>query len=178
MFKALFRYTVNSMQKRYQYDVAYMHHIIDLDGMAFLKLMLFQPIYSHSANVPPGLIHAAKLRTVMRADCGECTELLARMALEQGLDPALIEQILTKDVAHLPEDIALVVNFTEHNLDKTIEADMYREQVLQTWGERGLIALCYSLASTQVYPLLKNALGYSHHCQDIMLNRTTIRPLR
>ena len=89
----------------------------------------------------PAAVHfAAGIVAVMAEDCGPCTQLGIEMAEREGVDPALLRAIVTRDVNAMPYEVALAVRFTEAALQHAPEADDLREEVVRQFGKRGLIA--------------------------------------
>ncbi|WP_151704367.1 hypothetical protein [Nitrincola alkalilacustris] len=178
MIRYLFNKMLLSMNKRYDYDVSYMQDILQTDMAAFLKFMGFQTMSSHSGNLPPGPLFAARLRAIIWDDCGPCTQLVANMALEAKVSPEIVRAIITGDLSKLPADIALVVQFTELVLAHNPEADDLREEILALWGQKGLITLSFCISSARVYPALKYTLGYGKACSKVIVNDSSLAPTR
>lgn len=178
MIRYLFNKMLLSTKQRYDYDVRYMQDILQASPSAFLKLMGFQTMSSHSGNLPPEPLYAARLRAIIWDDCGPCTQLVVNLALEEGVNPEIVRAIIDRDLGKLPKDIALVVQFTELVLAHDPEADDLREQILALWGQQGLITIAYCISSYRVYPALKYALGYGKTCSRVTVNEKTLVPTR
>ncbi len=178
MIRTLFNRMLLSMGNRYDYDVGYMQDILKSDLRGFLKYMGFQSMSSHKGNLPPGVLLAARLRAIIRDDCGPCTQLMVNMALEEGVKPEVICALAEKDFDRLPDDLALVARFTELVLDHNLEADTLRKEILGLWGAEGLIAIAYGISSSRVYPALKYAMGYGKACVRIDVDDKSLAPCR
>ena len=178
MIRYLFNKMLLAMKGRYDYDVAYQQDILRADLGAFLKFMAFQTMSSRSGNLPVGPLFAARIRAIIWDDCGPCTQLIVNMALEAKVSPDIVRAIIDKDLNSLPEDIALVVQFTELVLTHNPEADDLRNKILLLWGTKGLIAIGYGISSSRVYPALKYTLGYGKACSRIMVNNSSLAPNR
>ncbi len=178
----MIRYLLNkmllAMQRRYDYDVGYMQEILATDQAAFLKFSGFQTMSSHKADLPAEIAYAARLRTIIWDDCGPCTQLVVNMALEAKVDAGIIRAIIDGDTARLPQEVALVVRFTELVLTHDLAADELREEIEARWGKRGLIAIGYAISCCRVYPALKYALGYGQACSKIQVNEVSLVPNR
>ncbi len=178
MIRYVFNKMLLAMKRRYDYDVRYMQDILKTDPRAFLKFMGFQTMSSHSGNLPAGPLFAARVRAIIWDDCGPCTQLVVNMALEAKMSPDIVRAIIDRDLSNLPEDIALVVQFTDLVLAHNPEADDLREKILGLWGNKGLIAIAYSISSCRVYPALKYTLGYGKACSRIRVNDLSLAPNR
>ena len=113
MIKYFLNKSLLTMQRRYDYDVRYMQDVLKTDLKAFLKYMGFQTMASHSGGLPAGPLYAARIRAIIHDDCGPCTQLVVDLALEAKLEPEIVRAIIDLDLEKLPDDIALVVMFTE-----------------------------------------------------------------
>lgn len=178
MIRYLFNLLLQRTKNHYDYDVRYMQYILQADIAAFLKFMGFQLMSSHAGNVPTGVLYAARIRAIIWHDCGPCTQLVVDMALEAKVNPELVHSIIEGDLNVLPDDIALVVRFTELVLAHDIEADELREELLALWGAQGLITIAYAISSYGVYPALKYTLGFGKTCSRIKINDAMLSPKR
>ncbi|SEA40048.1 hypothetical protein [Alkalimonas amylolytica] len=176
----MIRYLLNKMilsfNKKYNYDVQYQQDILQTDLGAFLKFMGFQTMSTHSGALPAAALYAARIRAIISEDCGPCTQLAVNLALEAKLDPGIVQAIIQCELAELPEEIALVVRFTELVLTHNPEADALREEILALWGQRGLIAIAFAISSYRVYPALKYTLGYGKTCTQVVVNHQVLAP--
>ncbi|ARN73836.1 hypothetical protein [Oceanicoccus sagamiensis] len=176
MIRYLFNKMLLAFQKRYNYDIRYQQEILNNDVGAFLKFMGFQTLSSHAGNMPAGPLFAARLRAIIREDCGPCTQLVVDMALEAKLSRDNVRAIIESDLHQLPEDMALVVEFTDLVLAHKPEAENLRQKIIAIWGHKGLIAIAYGISSYRVYPALKYTLGYGQACQHINVGDITLAP--
>ncbi|ARU56415.1 hypothetical protein OLMES_2352 [Oleiphilus messinensis] len=178
----MIRYLLNkmlvAMKNRYDYDVRYMQDILQSSLSAFLKMMGFQTMSSHSGNLAPEPLYAARLRAIIWDDCGPCTQLVVNMALEANVSPEIVRAVINRDLNKLPEEISLVVRFTERVLAHDPEADDLREEIVALWGQEGLVTIAYCISSYRVYPALKYALGYGKACSRIIVNDNALVPSR
>jgi len=178
MIRYIFNKMLLGMRSRYDYDVQYMQDILEADLKAFLKLLGFQTMASHSGNLPVEPLFAARIRAIIWDDCGPCTQLVVNMALEAKVSPDIVRAIVESDLSNLPEDISLVVRFTELVLAHNPEAEDLRRNILDLWGNEGLIAIAYAISSSRVYPALKYTLGYGNACSRITVNELSLAPNR
>ena len=178
MLRYMFNKMLLTLQQRYAYDVRYQQDILHSDLAAFLKFSGFQTMASHSGNLPAGPLYAARIRAIVFEDCGPCSQLVANMALAAGLSQAIVRAIIEQDLAALPADIALVVQFTERVLAHDPQADALRDNIVALWGSQGLIAVSFAISAYRVYPALKYSLGYGKACQRILLNDAPVIPQR
>lgn len=177
MLKYIFNRYMIKMSKRYRYDIAYMQDILKADLSAFLKYLASQFMASYTGNLPAEVIFAAKLRTIIKDDCGPCTQLITNMALEANVSSEHVQHIIERNINDLPNDVALIVQFTDLVLAHDVEADSLRDKIIALWGEKGLVAISFSISSTRVYPALKYALGHGKTCSKISVNESVLKPI-
>jgi hypothetical protein len=178
MLRWFLRRQVAAFERTWNYDASYLRALIDVDPKAMLAFGKLQGIVDYRKDVPPAVYAAAGLTAVMREDCGPCTQLGIDMAQQEGVEPALLRAIVTRDLAALPADVALAVRFTEAVLRRSPEADELREQVERRFGRRGLIALAFAMLAARMYPTLKYALGYGQACRRLTIGGETVPVLR
>ncbi|TMP27606.1 hypothetical protein CWB99_14215 [Pseudoalteromonas rubra] len=176
MIKYLLNKMLISMQKKYDYDVAYMQDILCADLSAFFKYLKFQSMAGYRGGLPPAPLYAARLRAILWDDCGPCTQLLVNMALEAAVPAAQVSAIVNKELAALPDELAQIVEFTDLVLAHDPSADDIRPHIRAMWGDQGLIAIAFSISSCRVYPALKYTLGYGKACSRVVVNEQTLTP--
>ena len=133
-------------------------------------------ITARTCHPPSGARPASS--SVMSEDCGPCTQLGIDMAERGGVDPAVLRAIVARDFAAMPDEVALVVRFTEATLRHAPEADELREEVVRRFGKRGLVSLAFAMLAGRMYPTVKYALGHGHACMRLTIGGETRPVLR
>jgi hypothetical protein len=178
MLKWYLRRQIAKFERTWNYDAGYMHELLDTDPQAMLALGKLQALGRYRKDVPRAALAAAGIVAVMSEDCGPCTQLGVDMAERDGVDPSVLRAIVTRDFAAMPEEVALVVRFTEATLRHAPEADELREDVVRRFGKRGLITLAFTMLRARMYPTLKYALGHGHACMRLTIGGETRPVLR
>lgn len=169
MLKILLRRLTDRFGRRYDYDVSYMHALLDTDVKAFIAFSRIQPFSSYRRAPTEALVAAGMVGT-MAEDCGPCTQIVVSMAEEQGVSPAVIGAILAGDLDGMGESAALAYRFCKASLARDMEAaDPLRDQIVARWGDRALASIALGLAASRVYPTVKYALGYGKTCSRIVV---------
>lgn len=176
MIRLLARRWLRAFSQRYEYDTGYMEGILDRDPILFLKYASLNLLSSHRRGMPPAPLWTARIRAALWEDCGPCIQLVCNMALEDGMDPAVVAGIVAADTATLDADCVLALQFTERVLARDTGADALREQVRRTWGEDALLSLATCISTTRVYPSLKYALGHGLACQRVRIAQRSVAP--
>ncbi|MFN3236923.1 MAG: hypothetical protein ACE37D_07675 [Pseudomonadales bacterium] len=177
MFKAYAEKKLQQMEAHYDYNVDYMRYILEADGKAFFKFSLFQIMSNHTGDLPPAIYSAATIRAALVDDCGPCIQLVVDMAIEAGVPEKVVAAIVAGRRDELPDDIAATVGFTDLVMAHNPEADELREVLLEKFGDKGLVAISFAIASARVYPALKYALGYGKTCHKVKVGTEALAPV-
>jgi len=178
MIRWLLQRQIAAFERTWNYDAGYVHELIDADPRAMLAFGKLQALGRYRGGVPITAYVAAGLVVAMAEDCGPCTQLGITMAEREGVDPAVLRAIVTRDFAAMPAEAALAVRFTEAALRHSQEADELREEVVRHFGKRGLIALSFAMLAARMYPTLKYALGHGRTCTRLAIRGETVPVLR
>ena len=177
----LFERMLRRMEKRYDYDFSYVRHLWHVSRPAFRRFMYGFMWFSQGRDaLPPEAGAVAGIVATMHADCGPCTQITVNMALEKGVDPAILRATVAGDLASLGPDLAAVFEFTRAVTAADYSATELRERVRSLYGEKSLVDLGTVIAAAQVYPMLKRTLGYGEAClkvrvagEDVTARRAT-----
>ena len=165
MLKGFVKKQIQKFERNWGYDASYLHEILDVGGLPAVNAANgIVKMQSYRKDIPVAPYYGAALVSVRQADCGPCTQLGVTMAEREGVDPAIVRAVLSRQWDRLPDDVRLTCEFAEATLAHDIKADELREQIVRRWGKRALISLAFGIAAVQNYPILKYALGYGHAC--------------
>jgi hypothetical protein len=144
-----------------------LHFIIDTSLGAFVDLMFFMKLASHREVLPSDAKNVACLVATQNLDCGACVQFCVNVALKEGLRPEWVAATVEQRPEALPAELREIYEFTGHMVRHTYQEDALRESIRARHGERGLIDLAYAIASAQVMPLTKQALGFAKSCSKV-----------
>lgn len=166
MIKRWLQAVIDKFGRRYDYDASYMKDLVDLDSAGAMKLALASPFLLHRFGAPKDVYFAAKLRSVMRADCGPCLQLVTKMAQEAGAGSATLLTALGKGTGS-PE-VALAVRFADAVIDDAPDLPEVMEEVRARFGKGVQAGLAAAVVAGHFYPLLKRGLGHAQSCAPVM----------
>jgi len=169
MLTWLIKNRLNAFERTYGYDVSYARELLAVDTRAFWAFAKTQAMEKYRRDVPAHVYHAVKLTGVIHEDCGPCTQLGVAMAMKDGVTPKVLASILRGDVSAMSDEVALGVKFARASLAHDVEADAYRDAIVETWGKRALVSLAFALTMARVYPTLKYALGFGKACSRVLV---------
>ena len=170
MLKWLIKNRMAAFEKRFGYDMTYARELLATDTSAFFALAKIGKLSNYRRDAPKELYWSAKLAAVLSEDCGPCTQLVASMAIADGVDGKALASVIANDRTAMTEQVALAVDFTRASIAHDIAADELRDKIVATWGQRALISLAFAITSARIYPTLKYALGHGKACQRVVID--------
>ena len=151
-------------------SVDYLRYVADHSMAVFAKFMLFMPLAAHHKKLPMDAATVARIVATRDEDCGPCLQIVVNTALQEDVDPAILEAAIADRLDDLDPLLADVHRFTQAIVDKTWDEDALRERLRAAYGEQGLIELAMAIASTRVFPITKRVLGYGQTCQNVEID--------
>lgn len=167
------------MEKRYDYSFDYVRHMWHVSRGAFRRFSFGFIWFANGRDALPADAGAvASIVSVLDGDCGPCTQISVNIALERGVSPDVLTAAVEGDVNALPENLALVYRFTDAIVNGDFHATQMREEILDLYGEKGLVDLANIIAAGQVYPALKRTLGFGETCLKVKVQSEDVRARR
>jgi hypothetical protein len=165
MFGWLVRRRFDAYEREFDYDTSYLRDIYAVSPRAFWRFTKFIGLSTYREAAPYDAWFAAKLVGTLAEDCGPCTQLVVTMAERAGVNAATLRAILAGDEAAMSADAALGYRFSRAVLSRDVAlGDLLREEIILRWGQKAVISLGFSLASSRVFPAVKYALGHGKAC--------------
>lgn len=149
---------------RYDYDTGYLEDLLDRSPAAHATFAAAMEMSHHRVHLPLEVHVIARLATLRADDCGACTQLTLRMAIEAGVERELLRTALQRPLA-LPPVLAL----TWRHAQTVVRGENGDPEVLgaleKALGRAALAELCLAIVGVRIYPALKRALGAEHACR-------------
>lgn len=168
MLRFLLHRTIRRLERRFAYDAAYMHELIDASPAAMLKFSLIQPMNQHRKGVPKAVWYAARITAASHEDCGPCTQLVVDMAYADGVAADELRAVAARDFAGMSDGVALAVRLADA-VAANEPADAVRDDIVGRFGMDGLISLSLGIAGARVFPTLKRSLGHARMCEGLQI---------
>lgn len=168
MLQFLLHRTIRRLERRFAYDAAYMHEIIDASPGAMLKFSLLQPMNQHRRGVPKAVWYAARITAARHEDCGPCTQLVVDMAYADGVAADELRAVAARDFAGMSDGVALAVRLADA-VAANAPADAVRDDIVRRFGMDGLISLSLGIAGARMFPTVKRALGHARTCERLRI---------
>lgn len=142
----------------------YMREVVRGSTPLFLKFSLFLPLAAHRRRLPRDAYHAARITASRHQDCGTCVEVEVAEGLLGGVGAGLLQAVADGRVEALDEVPALAARFARAVCEQDADLDELREKVRARWGAEGVAELAFAVASAQLFPVAKRALGHARSC--------------
>lgn len=147
----------------------YLREVVRGSTPLFLKFSLFLPLAGHRRRLPREAYHAARIVASRHQDCGTCVEVEVAEGLLGGLGAGLLQAVAEGRLEALDEGTALAARFARAVCEHDPEMDGLREQARARWGAEGVAELAFAVASAQLFPVAKRALGHARSCSAVPL---------
>jgi hypothetical protein len=159
---------MKAFERKFNYDMSYARDILGAGLGAFWSFSRILGVSNYRRDVPVDAWYAAKIAATLSEDCGPCTQLVVTMAESEGVSAANLRAILADDEKAMTPDAALGFHFGQAVVCRRLaEADTLRAEILQRWGNRALVSLALTIASSIVFPNVKYALGHGRACTRV-----------
>ncbi len=157
-------------ERQFRVPSPYLGHLGEASPSGLWKFLLFLPASAHRVRVSRDLFHAVRLVATRHEDCGTCVQIVVNMAVDDGVAPRVLRAVLDRDIAGMPEPVALAVRFAEGVLARDGSEDQARTELAQRYGAPVVAELSLAIASARVFPTLKRGMGFATSCSLVSLD--------
>ncbi|MFN7167566.1 MAG: hypothetical protein ACK4NV_10985 [Pannonibacter sp.] len=165
MLKSMLMAQTRQFGRRYAYDTTFLEDLVAQDLTGGLKLGLAMPFLDHRFGLPAAAYFAARFVTADAGGCGDCAELVLKLAEEAGVARHRLLPLLGAEVGDVVEpDLWLAAAFARAVLQDSPDQLDLGERVLDRFGRRGRIGIAAAIASEQVYTVIKRGTGHALQC--------------
>jgi hypothetical protein len=168
MLKRVFGYLLSQGEKRTGVKLDYARKIAAQDTGLFLRYGKVFAFLDPNKQVPAAAYHVARLCGALSADCGSCVEAEINLAHTAGVEGELVSAVIAHRLDDLPSELAAVARLSSAVTHFRDDAQS-REQVVEHYGESGLIELSFAMNGAALLPGVKRAMGFATACDvDLM----------
>lgn len=143
-------------------ETDYLHRIAALPGGALEKLQHFMPASAHRHVAPADLFAMARIGATRAEDCGPCTLIAARLAVQDGVPPDVVQAAL--DQALPAGNLAQAYAFGRAVSLGTADHAALGALIAERHGDAVRDELALGIAMIRAYPALKRGLGIAQSC--------------
>ena len=154
---------LDEFEDHYKYDCSYMREMLRVSPDGFQTFEGFMPMGSYRKSAPVDVLFVAKTTTMKTEDCGACTQLNIRMAIEAGVSKEILKSVMNNGEG-LSEELKDVYHFSKSVATNTPMPDGLYKKLESKYSKEVMVELGLAIASAKVYPTVKRALGYAGSC--------------
>lgn len=148
---------------QYGYDTSYMERLLDLSPAAYDSFAMAMPMAEHRVKLPIDAHFVGCISALMADDCGACTQLNLKMAVEAGVDRTTLRQLLD-DPTRLPDSLRLVHAYAKQVVAGQNAETATVEALRKTFGDEAFAELAVNVLGCRIYPALRRAMGAEKAC--------------
>jgi hypothetical protein len=157
------RLELEEFGQHYHYDVGYLIELLELSPASYVVFEGAMALAEHREHLPLEAHYVARIAALQADDCGACTQLNLRLAVEAGVDRALLRTLL-EDPAALPGPLR-AVHAHAQQVVRGDNADAQRvAELREAYGEAAFAELAVVILGSRIYPGLRRALGAERTC--------------
>lgn len=148
----------------YQYDTSYLITLLEASPEAYGAFAAGMSMSSFRDALPPDAHYVARVSAMQADDCGPCAQLNLRMAVEAGIDRALLETLVERP-DQLPD---MLRDVRAHTLAACRGAEpdtACADRIRAHYGEAGFAELAVCIAGSRLFPTVKRALMKAGACE-------------
>ncbi|TWT97890.1 hypothetical protein Pla108_20440 [Botrimarina colliarenosi] len=147
----------------YDYDAGYLEKLLKASPGAYRAFDGGQSMSIYRKALPLDAHYVARVATMQVEDCGPCTQVNLRMAIEAGVERSLLETLL-KNPDELPKELRGVRDHARAVVGaEQLDPDR-AERLRAAYGDEGLAELAIVITGCRIYPTLKRALLENESC--------------
>ena len=152
---------------QFNYDVGYMHDVINVSASAGMRLAAFPMVAGYRGPAEAGnVIVGAAFASVLDGDCGPCAQLVVDMAVQHGADANALK-LCAEGRAADARDVGLGFRFAQAAITDSLETEELRQEINHLYGEKAVVAASFAAATGRFYPVFKRGLGHGEVCQRV-----------
>ncbi|KCZ90717.1 hypothetical protein [Hyphomonas johnsonii] len=163
--------------RRYDYDTAYMHDVINAAPKAGMRMAAFP--YATGFRGPPEageVVAGAMLASTLDGDCGPCAQLVVDMVTQAGGDPGKL-RLCAEGMDAEAGDVGMGFRFAKAAISGDPLADDLRAEIEARFGKEAVIAAAFAAATGRWYPVFKRGLGHGAACTRLRFGDRSVNVL-
>lgn len=177
MINRIIGHLISREEVRLGAGLDYVRDIATESTAGFFKLALLAPFTNHRKRLPKTAYHLAKIVVTRHAGRGSCVQIALNLATRDGVPVHYIRALLDHRNEELPVALQEVCEYAQV-ITEGRDSEELREKLVARYGREGLAELAFAIASAQVYPTLKRAMGHARSCSTAELEVKASRQLR
>lgn len=154
---------ISDFEQHYDYDAGWMHDLLNRSAAAFAQFDSARPMTVYHDQLPTEAHYTAAITVMQAEDCGPCLELNLKLALEAGVDRAILQTLLHQPDS-LPQPLSDIRRHTLSVLNGDPPDQETATRLEAHYGAAAFAELALCIVGVRIYPTLKRALLHENHC--------------
>lgn len=154
---------LDAFAQAYSYDTGYLSQLLQTAPGAYTVFQAAQGLSTHREHLPLDAHFVARVATMQAEDCGGCTQLNLRMAVEAGVDRELLRTLL-ETPKRLPEPLRDIRDHAQEVARAPLPDPERAERIRRHYGDAAFGELGAVIAGCRIYPTLKRSLLRMESC--------------
>ena len=157
------QHELDAFGQAYAYDTGYLSQLLQTAPEAYAVFQAAQGLSIHREHLPLDAHFVARIASMQADDCGGCTQLNLRMAVEAGVDRELLRTLL-ESPERLPEPLRDVRDHALEVARAPLPDPDRAERIRRHYGDPAFAELGVVIAGCRIYPTLKRSLLRMESC--------------
>jgi hypothetical protein len=154
---------LQEFEATYDYDTAYLRKLAKDSPGAYDAFAQAEGMSAYRKALPLEAHYVARIATMLVEDCGPCTQLNLRVAVEAGVERSTLDLLL-----HGPEKLPEPLRDVRDHARAIVGAgDVTPERVERLrahYGDEGVAEIAVVVLGSRIYPTLKRAMLADQKC--------------
>lgn len=147
----------------YEYDTAYLEKLLKDSSGAYRAFEGGQSMSQYRKALPLDAHYVARIATMQVEDCGPCTQLNLRMAIESGVERSLLDTLI-QSPKKLPQELGDIRDHARAVVGAEALDPARVERLRALYGDDGFAELAVVITGCRLYPTLKRAMLENESC--------------
>lgn len=147
----------------YGYDTEYLEALLAKAPGAYRAIEPAQEMSSYRKDLPLDAHYVARIATMQVEDCGPCTQLNLRMAIEAGVERELLDTLI-QSPEKLPQPLQDIRNHARAVTGAGELDPACVDRLRAHYGEGAFLELAVVITGSRIYPTLKRAMLKNESC--------------
>jgi hypothetical protein len=161
--KRIASWAIGREERRLGVSLEYLREIAKASTTAMTKFALLTPFASHRRRLPKTAYHLAKLTVSRHTDCGASVQIALNLALNDGVPRNYLRSVVEDHLDELPLALREICEYSRAVAEGWDNPEL-RETLRSRYGTEGLAELAFAIASAQLSPTIKRAMGHAQTC--------------
>lgn len=154
---------LQEFEATYDYDTTYLRKLAEDSPGAYDAFAQAEGMSAYRKALPLDAHYVARIATMLVEDCGPCTQLNLRMAVEAGVERSTLD-LLLHNPEKLPEPLRDVRDHARAIVGAGDVTPERFERLRAHYGDEAVAEIAVVVLGSRIYPTLKRAMLADQKC--------------